>query len=209
MDYKLKRFINDWGLDNGELNKKLFKAALINKNLNPDITFLELYNITKKNLIICGTNLTTERTEYFNYINYPNMSVIDAILISCCFPVVYAPIKFNNCLYVDGGVLANYPIEYFEDSSGNLNNVIGFVIDYVNIDTVNNNILTIYNYFLTLTKIIINKNDYDKSQKYINNTVIINRDKLIKNMMNFNINDEIKNNLFKVGYESYENFKNK
>ena len=137
------------------------------------------------------------------------MSVIDSILISCCFPVVYAPIKFNNCLYVDGGVLANYPIEYFEDSSGNLNNVIGFVIDYVNIDTVNNNILTIYNYFLTLTKIIINKNDYDKSQKYINNTVIINRDKLIKNMMNFNINDEIKNNLFKVGYESYVNFKNK
>ena len=100
LDCKLKRFLNEWGLDDAKLHKKLLKAIFINKNYDSNITFKELYNKTNKNLIIAGTNLTHNRADFFNYKNNPNMKVIDAILISCCFPVMYTPIRYNNSLYM-------------------------------------------------------------------------------------------------------------
>ena len=206
MDYKIKRLINDWGLDNGNLNKKLLKAFLINKNFNQDITFKNLYDKTNKNLIVCGTNLTNERIDYFNYKTTPDMRVVDSIMISCCFPVIYTPIQYNKCLYVDGGVLASYPIEYFEDSSGNIDNVIGFVIDYIDNNVINNKINSIDNYFYTIFKIIYNKNENEKINKYKKNTVIINKNKLVKNIMNYKLSDENKLDLFYIGHESYINF---
>ena len=33
--------------------------------------------------------------------------------MSCCYPYFLTPIEFNDCLYIDGGVLNNYPINYF------------------------------------------------------------------------------------------------
>ena len=158
MDYKVKRFIDNWGFDDGIMNKKLFKEILINKKYNPNITFIDLYNKTNIELIITGTNLTKGITEYFNYKTYPHMEVIDAIRISCSYPVIYTPVKYNNCLYVDGGVLEPYPIDYFEDLSG----VLGFVIDYVIEEDKEINIKTFDKYYLTLIKTIINKNKYNK-----------------------------------------------
>ena len=132
MDYKIKRFIDHWGFDDGELNKKLLKAILINKNFNSNITFLELYKKTNIKFIVCGTNLTKQKTVYFNYINNPNMIIIDAIRISSSYPVVYTPIKYNSDFYVDGGILASFPIEYFKKKYKKIDDVLCFTISYLN-----------------------------------------------------------------------------
>jgi len=202
MDYKVKRFIDNWGFDDGIMNKKLLKAMLINKKYNPNITFIDLYNKTNIELIITGTNLTKGITEYFNYKTYPHMEVIDAIRISCSYPVIYTPVKYNNCLYVDGGVLEPYPIDYFEDLSG----VLGFVIDYVIEEDKEINIKTFDKYYLTLIKTIINKNEYNKIQNFKNNTVIINKKNLHNNVMDYNLSDDYKNTLYKAGCDSFLDF---
>lgn len=77
---------------------------------NPNVTFIELYNNTKQKLIITGTNITDMKLEYFDYINTPNMALIDAIRISSCIPVIFSPIKYNNKYYIDGAVASNLPI---------------------------------------------------------------------------------------------------
>lgn len=202
MDYKVKRFIDNWGFDDGIMNKKLLKAMLINKKYNPNITFIDLYNKTNIELIITGTNLTKGITEYFNYKTYPHMEIIDAIRISCSYPVIYTPVKYNNCLYVDGGVLEPYPIDYFEDLSG----VLGFVIDYVIEEDKEINIKTFDKYYLTLIKTIINKNEYNKIQNFKNNTVIINKKNLHNNVMDYNLSDDYKNTLYKAGCDSFLDF---
>ena len=202
MDYKVKRFIDSWGFDDGNMNKNLLKAMLINKDYDPNITFKELYNIIKINFIIVGTNLTKSITEYFNYKTYPNMKVIDAIRISCSYPVIYTPIKYNNCLYVDGGVLAQYPIEYFKDIS----DVTGFVISYHNIIDEETEIKTFDKYYLTLMKTVINKNEYNKIQKYKKNTVIINKNNLHSNVMDYNLTNSYKSKLYNAGIDSFLDF---
>lgn len=202
MDYKVKRFIDDWGFDDGNLNKKLLKAILINKKYNGNITLLELYKKSGIKFIIAVTNLTKGVAEYFTYINHPNMEIVNAIIISCSFPVIYTPVKLNNNIYIDGGVLANYPIEYFK----NIDNVIGFVIDYFNKKGIESKINKFDEYYLTLLKIIINKYEFNKTHKYKKNTVIIDRNKLINNPMEYKLNNKTKEKLYITGENAFMDF---
>ena len=87
-------FFDNYGVDSG---KKIIaivniiiksKTNVLNKNreesitLSEQISFLELFELTPKKLIITGTNLTLKKTEYFDYQNTPNMPVSVAIRIS-------------------------------------------------------------------------------------------------------------------------------
>ena len=76
-------------------------------NVN-DITFIELYNITKKNLSMIGTNYTKGTEVCFNHINYPTLSVIKAIRISISVPLLFTPVLYNNDYYVDGAIYLHF-----------------------------------------------------------------------------------------------------
>lgn len=75
-----------------------------------DLTFLELYKLTNKKLIITGSNITDLTIEYFSYLTTPNMSIILAIQISSCIPVIFNPITYNDKYYVDGCIADVMPI---------------------------------------------------------------------------------------------------
>jgi NTE family protein len=64
------------------------------------------FEYLKKNLIINATDLRAAETIYFS-----EGELIPAIQASCCIPGVFEPIKMNNRLMVDGGVLNNMPVE--------------------------------------------------------------------------------------------------
>lgn len=93
--------------------EKIIKEFCFRKLGKNDITFKEHYELTGKNLILVGCNITKKKSEYFCNDLTPNMSVITAVKISSSFPFVFDPIKHNNMLYIDGGVMNNFPIEYF------------------------------------------------------------------------------------------------
>ena len=54
----------------------------ITKNIDQNITFKQLYDLTNKILTVNTVNQTLNRIEYLNYENTPNMSVVDGILMS-------------------------------------------------------------------------------------------------------------------------------
>lgn len=57
-------------------------------------------------LHIVATNLEEGKAEYFN-----TGELITPILASAALPPVFSPITINNKLYVDGGVMNNFPVE--------------------------------------------------------------------------------------------------
>lgn len=71
---------------------------------------------------VVGTNLNTGYPVVFSYLNTPDMLIVDAVRISMSIPIFFEPIEMpvpvnggkKNCLFVDGGVLWNYPIEIFD-----------------------------------------------------------------------------------------------
>jgi len=89
------------------------------KGFNKDLTFKELYEQRKIKLIITGTNLSKHKTEYFCVDSkFANTRIVDAIRISMSMPFIFAAIRTTEDeIFVDGGVLANFPVKYWDDVS--------------------------------------------------------------------------------------------
>ena len=57
-------------------------------------------------LHVTATNLLKGELEYFSSGNLSK-----ALMASSCIPMIFQPVPYNNSIYVDGGVLNNFPIE--------------------------------------------------------------------------------------------------
>lgn len=57
-------------------------------------------------LTICATNFSEGNLVYFN-----KGPLIRSILASSCIPGIFKPIMIDNQMYVDGGILNNFPVE--------------------------------------------------------------------------------------------------
>ena len=73
-------------------------------------TLLELYNKHNKKLITTTYNFTKKKTEYIDYISYPNLSCLMAIQMSSSIPILFSNCVYNNDIYIDGAVTNNFPI---------------------------------------------------------------------------------------------------
>lgn len=85
-------------------SKGLFKTVGLKKNLSNNLhasTFEEL----KLPLYVAATNIHTGKIEYFN-----RGSIVDKVLASAAIPVLFEPVEIDGDLYVDGGVLDNFPV---------------------------------------------------------------------------------------------------
>jgi len=182
--------ITSFGLDNGNKIISIIEELLKNKDINIDINFKDLYEKTKKELIITVFCINNNKVQYLSYKNTPKVSILQAIKMAISIPIYFTPEKYNNCLYCDAGIIMNYPIKLFEDK---LDKIIGILICDEN---KNKKIDNIENYIIALLS-SIGKNELD--EKYKDCTVIINSN---INILNFSINNDSKNKLFKLGYEA-------
>ena len=138
------------------------------KKINSKITFKELYEKFNKKIIITGVCLNDISLHYFSCDNTPNMEVLKAITISISIPIIFKPFVYNDKLWIDGGVMNNYPIDLFNDK---LDDVIGIYLDeeYDNHHTIND----MQNYVYQIIKCIFRGMNYNKIEMYKNNTIHI------------------------------------
>jgi predicted patatin/cPLA2 family phospholipase len=109
-EYNIENIFTSFGFNKGEIIETLFCKLLKHKLNKSDYTFMELYKITNKKLIIVGTNFTKGTEQIFSYKKTPTYSVIKALRISISIPIIFTPIKMNNDYFVDGALLNNFPI---------------------------------------------------------------------------------------------------
>ena len=113
-DINICNFNKQYGIDTGERMKLLIIYILNKQDIHINVTFQELFDIYRKKLTITGTNLTLSVIEYFNHEKTPHMRVLDAILISSRIPILFTQYTYNNQVYLDGGLLDNFPFEQIQ-----------------------------------------------------------------------------------------------
>lgn len=110
----LLKVFKKYGMNEGTIIIHTVEKILQQKNMDKDITFLELTKKVGKNLIIPVTNLTQNKIEYLSIDTYPEMKVLTAIRMSSAIPILFEPIKYYTDIYVDGLIYNNFPIDYFD-----------------------------------------------------------------------------------------------
>ena len=102
--------MSSYGFDDEVNLVSMIKELMDKKNIKHDITFKELFKLTNKRLIITVTNLTLKKAEYLDYKRTPDMNVLIGLRMSFSVPIVFKPIIYNGCYYVDGGLVDNLPV---------------------------------------------------------------------------------------------------
>lgn len=108
--------LDNWGIENGNKFMLFIQALFRHKTQVNDLTFQELYDRCHIKFTVAATNLTANQLIYFNHINTPNHSVLFAVRKSFALPLMITPIKDGDDLFVDGGVLNNFPIDQLPNS---------------------------------------------------------------------------------------------
>jgi len=181
----IDNFFINYGIDNGDNFYKILSIILEKKLYKQDITFIELYKLTNKKLIIIGTNFTLSKEQIFSYEKTPNISVITAIRISISIPLIFTPILLNKNYYVDGALVNKFPINLCNSLT-----TIGFKISDSKKLKLNSLQDMIYGtIYIMSQQQLININNYN----YVEIKILDN------NICNFNVNKKYINNLIKNG----------
>lgn len=125
-----KRLLKKFGWYKGDAFHMKMLSLIAQRTGNPNLTFADLHELAKtypfRDLYVTGANLTEQRIEIFSYETFPNMRIADAVRISMSIPLFYEAIWLDaqgkvweegcpSCqLFVDGGLLMNYPVEVFD-----------------------------------------------------------------------------------------------
>ena len=75
-------------------------------------TFRNIKTRFGKNLVCVTYNLTDSVTEYISTETHPNLPCIIALKMSSNLPLVFAPFKYSDKFYIDGGISNNFAIDY-------------------------------------------------------------------------------------------------
>ena len=115
------RLYKKYGYHRGIYLTKFIKKLLEQKNYSPNITFTQLYEITKKELVIVTTNISKDTVRYLSYHTSPEMPVYLGIRASMAIPFLFEPVRWRDDLYIDGGISCNYPISVFDSENKTVN----------------------------------------------------------------------------------------
>lgn len=157
--YKGDYFLNSW-----------FKKFLKQQGVKPEITFAELAPTFGTSLKVFSTDLNSQTIQEFSVDTTPNVQIAMAVRASMSIPMFFRAWQFpdsqpNNHIYVDGGVMYNYPIEAFDMPEVDLNETLGFYLTNLSGILPLPNKLTfglnqLETYFRSLFEALLNSQDY-------------------------------------------------
>ncbi|MEO6814168.1 MAG: patatin-like phospholipase family protein [Ginsengibacter sp.] len=134
---KIKRLRKEYGVFKGEKFEEWLGDLIKYKTGDANVTFEGLHQLNKtgtnfKNFFCTGTNISKQRLETFSWKTWPEMKLRTAVHISGSIPFYFVPVAIDSLgnevsledtvtkydLYVDGGMLCNYPINMFDSCIG-------------------------------------------------------------------------------------------
>lgn len=90
----------------------IFMESLLKSvDLDNNVTLLEFYNFSQIEFHLITCDLSNYKSVDLNYKSFPDLKLVDAIKMSTALPLIFSPVIYNNNLYIDGGLLDNYPLK--------------------------------------------------------------------------------------------------
>ncbi len=132
-----RRFRKRYGWYKGARLERWLGERLKERTGSDSITLLQLHK-PYKDLYVTAANLSRQRSEVFNWRTHPGMQVRTAVRASASIPLYYGAVFLDSNghkvdrhdknahydVFVDGGLLANYPVCIFNTDSDNAAGVI-------------------------------------------------------------------------------------
>ena len=111
----MNRLKNEYGWYKGDYFKEWIGDFLKIKTGSSNITFKALQEHAGKDLYVYASNLSTNFGEVYSPEHTPRMRVVDAVRRSMSIPLFFRAVSDDRKdIFVDGGVINNYPVKLFD-----------------------------------------------------------------------------------------------
>ena len=115
------RIFSKYGLYSGDVILKFIDKyyQISGLNINKNTTFKEFVEAGGKDIIVFASNLNEQNINEFSSHQTPDCILAEAVRASMSIPLFFKSWKFSNGIpndhiYVDGGVMFNYPLSFFD-----------------------------------------------------------------------------------------------
>lgn len=130
------RIATKYGIYDGDAFLSWIKKYISHKGLDENATFADFNQKGMLDLHVFASDLNTRLVKEFSLATTPDTIVAEAVRASMSIPVFFKAWRFSNGvpdehLYVDGGVVLNYPINAF-DTNGSNAETLGFYLTNLN-----------------------------------------------------------------------------
>lgn len=130
-----RRLLKQYGWYRGDQLTTYLCELVARRTHRPNLTLGELHQLAQthpgrfRDLYTVGTNLTLQRAQVFSHETTPQLRVADAVRISMSIPLYFRAVLLDSAgsqvvtrprpgqpvqVLVDGGLLANYPLDLFD-----------------------------------------------------------------------------------------------
>jgi len=130
------------GLFDKKFMEIIFKPLLEAKDLSLNTTLSEFYAYSKIDLHIFTFDLNKFETVELSHETHPNLALTQALTMSSGLPGLFMPSIMDGCCFIDGGILANYPLSYCLNKYPNANEILGVKSTYDEKTPTNNVLIT-------------------------------------------------------------------
>ena len=179
------RVLTTYGLYKGDAFLNWMKEKIKAVGLPENVTFDYMANKskTKINLRVFATDLYTQNIQEFSAALTPDTLVAEAVRASMSIPIFFKSWQFSNQqpndhIYVDGGVLLNYPIETFDTKDAISKETLGFYLKNLSgkptVQPFGHDHLIHYVKSLFDTLLLAQNIDFDEDKEEESRSVIIN-----------------------------------
>lgn len=207
-DFKIRNFINKYGLDSGKMITNWIETLMLKKGYSKDLTLKDIWTRFNINFRVVVSNLNKYKIEIFDYKTNPNLKVIKAIRMSISIPLIFSVERYQDTVYIDGGLINNYPIKIYNDDE--LDTLLGLKIvsrgEFESHD-VSETIKTFDSYLFHLMSCFMVQKEKETtlSYKYREHTICIEA-QAVTQAVNFSLTEDDRTSLIEIGYKAAKNF---
>lgn len=201
------RLLTKYGLYKGDYFLSWIKNLIKQKTNNENITYAELAEQGFRELKVFATNLNQYTVKEFSNEKTPQVIVAESVRASMSIPLFFSAWRFpkenpDKHIYVDGGLVYNYPITAFED----LNKTLGF---FLYDDEKEESDLRYYrlSFFIkSLFKMLLKIQTIDFNKNSLENDITVKINDFGISPTNFDITKEMQDKLYNSGLEATQSY---
>jgi len=121
-----------------------------------NITLAQWYELTNIDLYFVATELSQFKLEIFSHKTHPTWKLVDAMYCTASLPVLFQPLVLENKIYMDGGLLNNFPAQLCIQNGADPDSILGITMVYDDSAVVTpNSIQTLFDYILFILKQVL------------------------------------------------------
>ena len=190
-------FLDDFGFFSTDKIGLFVQNIIKHKLKKNDLTLKELYEYNATKLTVKVFNATKKQLEYISHESDPDLSILKLVQMTTAIPGFFKPVKYNDYLYVDGGLRGHFPIEVCQSE-----NYLGLFIRGGTVTK--NEVLEMFPILEFIYSLMIHQDQtvYDIKNNKINKRIIYCQ---IDYGLNFDMKTEDKIKLIEKGYEVTKN----